>query len=91
MLAAAPEDPASPGDTTMRELFVTMADRLRLDLMAEGIKTSRQLEVVRDAGCTYRQGFLLGRPRAADRAPTAKHLVTNETPSHPNAPSHGHA
>ena len=91
VLAAAPEDPATPGDTTMMDLLVTLADRLCLGLVAEGIETSRQLEAVRDAGCTYGQGFLLGRPRAADQAPNAAQLFTDGTPSHGNAPSHGHA
>jgi diguanylate cyclase (GGDEF)-like protein len=63
--AAAPDD-TTPGDTTMLDLLVALAGRLRLDLVAEGIETPRQLEAVRDAGATYGQGFLLGRPQPAD-------------------------
>ena len=91
VLAAAPENPATPGDTTMMELLVTLADRLRLDLVAEGIETSRQLQAVREAGCTYGQGFLLGRPHAADQEPTDQDLVNDGTPSHDNATSPGYA
>jgi len=66
--AAAPQDVhgvAVAGDTTMLELLVALARRLGLDLVAEGIETPRQLETVRDTGCTYGQGFLLGRPAPA--------------------------
>lgn len=72
--AAAPDqvDGHSPtGDTSMLELLVTLAHRLGLDLVAEGIETGAQLEAVRDTGCTYGQGFLLGRPQPpADLQPT---------------------
>jgi diguanylate cyclase (GGDEF)-like protein len=74
--AAADEDKAddldrhSTSDTTMLELLVAVVDRLGLDVVAEGIETSRQLEAVRDTGCTYGQGYLLGRPQpAADVCP----------------------
>jgi EAL domain-containing protein (putative c-di-GMP-specific phosphodiesterase class I) len=62
VLAATPDD-ATPGDTTVLELLVALADRLQLDLVAEGIETPRQYEAVRAAGCTYGQGYLLGRPQ----------------------------
>ncbi len=69
VVAAAPQDPTWPGDTTMLELLVTLADRLDLDLVAEGIETTRQLDAVRDTGCAYGQGFLLGRPGPATPVP----------------------
>jgi len=34
--------------------------------IAEGIETERQLDRLRSMGCRYGQGFLLGRPLAAD-------------------------
>jgi diguanylate cyclase (GGDEF)-like protein len=63
---AAAADDATPGDTTMIELLVALAGSLRLGLVAEGIETPAQLAAVRDAGCTYGQGFLLGRPVPAE-------------------------
>ena len=62
VLAATPDD-ATPGHTTVLELLVALAGRLQLDLVAEGIETPRQYEAVRAAGCTYGQGYLLGRPQ----------------------------
>jgi diguanylate cyclase (GGDEF)-like protein len=67
VLAAAPDDTAA-GDTTMIKLLVALAANLRLSLVAEGIETPAQLAAVRDAGCAYGQGFLLGRPVPAEPA-----------------------
>ena len=62
--AAAPAD-GTAGDTTMIELLVALAGSLRLGLVAEGIETPAQLAAVKDAGATFGQGFLLGRPEPA--------------------------
>lgn len=42
----------------------TFASSLNLELVAEGIETSAQLEAVRALGCQRAQGYLLGRPAA---------------------------
>jgi EAL domain-containing protein (putative c-di-GMP-specific phosphodiesterase class I) len=42
--------------------IVAMADTLGLRVVAEGVETHEQLEILRRLGCTYAQGFLLGRP-----------------------------
>jgi predicted signal transduction protein with EAL and GGDEF domain len=65
--AAAPDD-TDRGASTMIELLVALARSLGLGLVAEGIETPRQLAAVRAAGCTYGQGFLLGRPQPAESA-----------------------
>ncbi|HEX2805197.1 MAG TPA: bifunctional diguanylate cyclase/phosphodiesterase, partial [Kineosporiaceae bacterium] len=72
--AAAPDD-TTPGDTSMLDLIVALAAHLRLDLVAEGIETPRQLAAVRDAGCAYGQGYLLGRPQPAD--PSADNVTSS--------------
>lgn len=46
--------------------IVWMASALDLKVVAEGIETSEQLEVVRSIGCDELQGFLLGEPMPAD-------------------------
>ena len=38
------------------------------DLIAEGIETRAELEVLRDLGVRLGQGYLLGPPRAAARS-----------------------
>lgn len=42
--------------------IITMADALQLDAVAEGVERNEELEVLRDLGCNFVQGFLLGRP-----------------------------
>jgi diguanylate cyclase (GGDEF)-like protein len=44
---------------------VDLSHRLGARVIAEGIETEEQLEIVRQVGCDAVQGFLLGRPAAA--------------------------
>jgi diguanylate cyclase (GGDEF)-like protein/PAS domain S-box-containing protein len=45
------------------QAIVTLAHGLGLRVVAEGIETQSQMEVLRNAGCEIFQGFLLGEPR----------------------------
>jgi EAL domain-containing protein (putative c-di-GMP-specific phosphodiesterase class I) len=45
-----------------------LADRLGLEVIAEGIERTEQLAVIRSLRCGYVQGFLLARPAAPERA-----------------------
>lgn len=42
--------------------MLTLAERFGTLLVAEGIETPAELAVLRDLGCRYAQGYLLGRP-----------------------------
>ncbi len=46
----------------------TLADNLGMDTTAEGIETEEQLVQLRELGCQYGQGYLLGKPAAATTA-----------------------
>lgn len=41
---------------------ISMAHSLELKVMAEGIETAAQLEILRELGCDYGQGFFISRP-----------------------------
>ncbi|PZQ11689.1 MAG: hypothetical protein DI564_14365 [Rhodanobacter denitrificans] len=43
--------------------IVAMARGLRCQVVAEGVETSTQYALLRDLGCRYAQGWLVGRPR----------------------------
>lgn len=48
---------------------VALAHSLNLRVVAEGIETEAQLAVLKDLGCDLGQGFLFGRPSAAENIP----------------------
>jgi EAL domain-containing protein (putative c-di-GMP-specific phosphodiesterase class I) len=45
----------------------TFADSSRIDLVAEGIETSRQMETLREIGVSFGQGYYIARPDAPAR------------------------
>jgi diguanylate cyclase (GGDEF)-like protein/PAS domain S-box-containing protein len=47
---------------------VHLARSLKLDVVAEGIETSAQLEILRNCGCTFGQGFYFLPPQPAAQA-----------------------
>ena len=52
-----------PKGRAMLRAIVAFGAALDIDVMAEGIETSEQLEALRSIGCRYGQGFLLGAPQ----------------------------
>lgn len=54
--------PSDPQDAAIIEAVVGLADRMGLDLVAEGVETKEQFDYLRTIGCREMQGFLLGRP-----------------------------
>jgi EAL domain-containing protein (putative c-di-GMP-specific phosphodiesterase class I) len=50
------------------QAIVTMVASLGADMIAEGVETPEQLELLRVMGCRYAQGFLIGRPQSAEDA-----------------------
>ena len=57
--------PESSGTLTVVRSVVSLAHGLGLEVVAEGVETERQLELLREAGCDCFQGHLLGRPAPA--------------------------
>jgi diguanylate cyclase (GGDEF)-like protein len=49
-------------DSAIVSAMVDLAHNLKLDVVAEGVETSTELEIVRRVGCDEAQGYLLGRP-----------------------------
>jgi EAL domain-containing protein (putative c-di-GMP-specific phosphodiesterase class I) len=46
--------------------IIAVARALSVDVIAEGVETETQLEQLRELGCEYVQGFLIGRPLTFD-------------------------
>ncbi len=53
---------SDPPSATMLEAILGLAQKLDLDVIAEGIEDPEQLALLRSLGCTMGQGYLLGRP-----------------------------
>jgi len=48
--------------------IVTLAESLKMDTTAEGAETHDELTLIRELGCSHIQGYIFGRPMAADEA-----------------------
>ncbi len=49
-------------DMALSEAIIVMAHKLDLRVIAEGVETQGQCDLLRDAGCDYGQGYLFARP-----------------------------
>jgi diguanylate cyclase (GGDEF)-like protein/PAS domain S-box-containing protein len=49
-------------DRAIVQTIIAMAQSLNLNVIAEGVETEEQRDILIDKGCKYFQGFLLGRP-----------------------------
>ncbi len=52
----------SEADRQLVASIIDLANRLSLHVVAEGIETKRQLEILREHGCKFGQGFFLATP-----------------------------
>jgi EAL domain-containing protein (putative c-di-GMP-specific phosphodiesterase class I) len=49
-------------------LIVSLGLELDMEVIAEGVETEEQLQILADLGCPQGQGYLLGRPMSAEQA-----------------------
>lgn len=52
------------------QAMIAMAQSLEIKVIAEGIETTRERDLLAHMGCRYGQGYLLGHPQACDRLET---------------------
>jgi EAL domain-containing protein (putative c-di-GMP-specific phosphodiesterase class I) len=57
---------ANAGDAAIVRWVARLGLELGLEVIAEGIETDRELELVLEAGCTRGQGYFFGRPVPAE-------------------------
>ncbi len=57
-----------PGNQGVVRAIVTMAQSLSLDVVAEGVETASQRELLLQLGCTLHQGYFYDRPLGAGQA-----------------------
>jgi diguanylate cyclase (GGDEF)-like protein len=76
-------DAGNEGDVAITRAIIAMAHSLKLAVVAEGVETQAQIDLLLGLGCTTVQGFLLGRPMPADA--TARILRENVAIAAPGA------
>jgi diguanylate cyclase (GGDEF)-like protein/PAS domain S-box-containing protein len=54
-------------DMALSEAIIVMAHKLGLRVVAEGVETEQQRDLLLAAGCDYGQGYLFARPMPADQ------------------------
>ncbi|MDA8318123.1 MAG: EAL domain-containing protein, partial [Actinomycetota bacterium] len=58
-----------PADSLLVEAIITVAHGLGQRVVAEGVETTTQLELLRGLGCDAVQGYLLSRPTPSEALP----------------------
>lgn len=53
-------------DFALTSAIIAMAQRLRKNVVAEGVETKEQLQVLSQLGCNRVQGYLIGKPDTID-------------------------
>jgi diguanylate cyclase (GGDEF)-like protein len=56
----------SPGDAAIARAIIGMGHGQKLKVIAEGVETAEQLQLLRESGCDQIQGFYFSRPLPAD-------------------------
>ncbi len=56
-----------PNDLAIVRTIIAMAESLKLEVIAEGVETEAQRQLLLDSGCRNFQGYLLGKPVPIDQ------------------------
>lgn len=57
---------AASDDLALCEAIIVMAHRLGIKVIAEGVETEMQRQLLSGSGCDYAQGYLFSKPLPAD-------------------------
>ena len=68
----------NPSNTIIVEAVISLAHSLGLEVTGEGVESAQQLELLREMGCNFAQGYHLARPMPSEGA---ERLLVNSTTS----------
>lgn len=60
-------DSGGDQDQAIVGAIIALSHALHMEVVAEGVETPRQLEILNELGCNQVQGYLLGRPLPAEQ------------------------
>jgi len=69
-----------PKSVAIMRLILAFAKELGFDVVAEGVETKQELEILTDLGCPKVQGYLIGRPMPAREAQMALTKTCGDVP-----------
>ena len=72
---------SDPQSRLIVQAMIAMAQSLEIEVVAEGVETQSQLDLLAYMGCRYGQGYLLGRPQASYKL----HKIASKTGGAPSA------
>ncbi|MEG4504772.1 EAL domain-containing protein [Microcoleus sp. F6_B4] len=52
----------NPNDTILIQTIILLGKNLNMEIVAEGLETQEQIEILRELGCIFGQGYFLSRP-----------------------------
>jgi len=67
------------GNGAIVQAIVTLAQQLGLRVVAEGVETDEELEVLRRLGCDFVQGYLFSRPMSVEQCDRFLHSGTTDS------------
>lgn len=70
----------SRSDAAIVHTIIALGHNLQMEVLAEGVETIEQLELLRAAGCDMFQGYLFGKPGVSDRLCADSRCVTLGSP-----------
>ncbi len=76
--------PGDRDDLAITQAVIAMSHSLGLEVVAEGVETAEQLDVLRRLNCDHVQGYFFGKP-------VPPHLLTLQELPSPSRPSRAHA
>lgn len=63
------------------QTIISLAKNLKMRVVAEGIETESQLDVLRNLGCDYGQGYLMAKPQSRENAEKLLYEMTRMLPN----------
>lgn len=73
--------PGDPDSVALTSAIITIARKLGLQIIAEGVETEEQVKFLLESGCDHIQGYIVSRPLPAAEVSVFIHGSTPDTPA----------